>query len=144
MPMYEISPPHIGRSYTSMFEDYGLGAEAAEAVPPPVQKTVTDVVMNDTTGVVANDTDWMEYLSPVIAGLVMAIMSFGVARGFDIDKGKAVKLAVTMGGVTALGHGLSNWLFKHTEPIRQQLPGASGPISAGTPAVAQIPASTTE
>jgi len=135
MPLYEISPPHTGRSYTSPFEDYGLGADEAP-VQVPVQKTVADVVMKD------EGTDWMDYLSPVIAGVVMAIMSFGIARGFEIEKGKAAKLAVTMGGVTALGHGLSNWLFKHTEPLRQQLPGAVGPIPAGQPAVAQIPAST--
>jgi hypothetical protein len=135
MPLYEISPPHTGRSYTSPFEDYGLGAEAS--APASVQKTVADVVMKD------QGVDWMDYLSPVIAGVVMAIMSFGVARGFEIDKGKAAKLAVTMGGVTALGHGLSNWLFKHTEPIRQQLPGATAQIPAGEPSVAQIPSSTT-
>jgi hypothetical protein len=137
MPLYEISPPNIGRSYTSPFEDYGLGAE--EPAPPSVQKTVTDVVMKDDA-----ETDWMAYLSPVIAGLVLSIMSYGIARGFEIDKGKAAKLAITMGGVTALGHGLSNWLFKHTEPIRQQLPGAAGPIPKGEPAVAQIPPATTK
>lgn len=138
MSLYEISPPHIGRSYTSPFEDYGLGAEDTTTAPVAIQKTTADVVMKD------EGVDWMDYLSPVIAGLVLAIMSFGIARGFEIEKGKAAKLAVTMGGVTALGHGLSNWLFKHTEPIRQQLPGAVGPIPAGKPAVAQIPASTTK
>jgi hypothetical protein len=130
MPIYEISPPHTGRSYTSPFHDYGLGAEEAPA-PQAVKKTVVDVVMKE------EETDWMEFLSPVIAGLVMAIMSFGVARGFEIEKGKAAKLAVTMGGVTALGHGLSNWLFKQTEPIRKSLPGAPA-----QPAVAQVPAGT--
>jgi len=135
MSMYEISPPH-GRTYSAPFEDYGLGAE--EAAPVAIQKTTADVVMKD----VGDGVDWMDYLSPVIAGMVLAIMSFGIARGFEIEKGKAAKLAVTMGGVTALGHGLSNWLFKHTEPIRQQMPGAIGPIPEGEPAVAQIPAST--
>lgn len=131
MPLYEISPPHIGRSYTSPFEDYGLGAEEP-APAPPVPKTVADVVMQE------EETDWMAYLSPIIAGLVLAIMSYGVARGFEVDKGKAAQLAVAMGGVTALGHGLSNWLFKHTEPIRKSLPGAA--IAKGEP----IPAATTK
>lgn len=130
MPLYEVSPPH-GRSYTSPFEDYGLGADPTPPAAVPIQKTVSDVVMKD------EETDYMAYLSPVIAGVVMAIMSYGVARKFDVPKDKALGVSVTMGGVTALGHGLSNWLFKHTEPIRQQLPGA-GPIAAGDPNVAQI------
>jgi hypothetical protein len=139
MSLYEISPPYPGRSYTAPFEDYGLGAEEKSTAPIAIPKTTTDVVMKKDEKI-----DWMAYLSPVVAGVVMAIMSYGVARGFEVDKSKAVKLAVTMGGVTALGHGLSNWLFKHTEPIRKQLPGAAGTIPAGKSAVAQIPASTTK
>ena len=132
MPLYEISPPH-GRSYTSPFEDYGLGADDTALAPVVIPKTTADVVMMKD-----KETDWMAYLSPVIAGVVMAVMAYGVSRRFDVQKDKAVKLAVTMGGVTALGHGLSNWLFKYTEPIRKQLPGAIAPIPAGSKDVAQI------
>jgi len=137
MPLYEISPSAPGRSYSQPFEDYGLGAEAEAVAPIPITKTKADVVMT-----AEKETDWMAYLSPVIAGAVMAIMAYGVTRKFDVPKDKALGVAVTMGGVTALGHGLSNWLFKHTEPIRAQLPGATAAIPAGTPAVAQIPAAT--
>ena len=133
MPLYEISPHH-GRSYSSPFHNYGLGDDPSPPAAVPVTKTTSDVVMKDT-----EETDYMAFLSPVIAGVVMAIMAYGVARKFNVEKDKAVGLSVTMGGVTALGHGLSNWLFKHTEPIRQSLPGASvGPIAAGDPNVAQI------
>ena len=137
MPLYEISPPASGRSYSQPFQDYGLGADTTPPAAVAIPKVAADVVMKD------DPVDYMAYLSPVIAGVVMAVMAYGVSRKFNVDKDKATKLAVTMGGVTALGHGLSNWLFKHTEPIRKQLPGA-GAIPAGEPAVAQIPASTTK
>jgi len=123
MPMYEISPGH-SRSYTSPFEDYGLGAEEAPLVAPPV--TTTDVALTQT-----KETDVMEYLSPIIAGSIMAIFVYGVSVNYDVPKDKARQVAVIMGGVTALGHGLSNWLFNKTEPIRQSLVTA-GPIPAGT------------
>lgn len=136
MPLYEISPH--GRRNTDPFEAYGLGADPTPNPVTTFPKTSADVVMKD------DPVDYMAYLSPVIAGVVMAVMAYGVTRKFDVPKDKARGIAVTMGGVTALGHGLSNWLFKHTEPIRQQLPGSAGPIPAGEPAVAKIPESTTK
>jgi len=119
MSLYEISPSH-NRSYTSPFEDYGLGADTA--TPAIVTPTVTDVAMTTPTKTDDDGVDWMAYLSPIIAGGIMAMFSYGVVRKFKVDKDKALGIAVTIGGLTALGHGLSSWLFKHTEPIRKQLP----------------------
>lgn len=124
MPLYEISPPH-NRSYTSPFdeyglEDYGLGDDVAIAAA--VTPAAVDAVMAAPATKVDEGIDWMAYLSPIIAGGIMAMFSYGVVRKFDVNKDKALGIAVTIGGLTALGHGLSSWLFKHTEPIRKQLP----------------------
>lgn len=126
MPLYEISPSHQ-RSYTSPFEDYGLedyGLGDEAAVEAAVAPAAVDAVMATPTAPAAEKegVDWMAYLSPVIAGGIMAIFSYGVVRKFDVNKDKALGIAVTIGGLTALGHGLSSWLYKHTEPIRKQLP----------------------
>jgi len=118
MPLYEIAPQH-NRSYTSPFEDYGLGDDVAVAAA--VTTTEVDAIMAAPTKE-DDGVDWMAYLSPVIAGGIMAIFSYGVARKFKVDEDKSLGIAVTIGGLTALGHGLSSWLFKHTEPIRKQLP----------------------
>lgn len=120
MPLYEIEPQH-NRSYTSPFEDYGLGDDVA--IEAAVTPTSTDAILTAKTAASDDEgVDWMAYLSPVIAGGIMAIFSYGVVRKFDVNKDKALGIAVTIGGLTALGHGLSSWLYKHTEPIRKQLP----------------------
>lgn len=133
MALYEITDQE---SYIHPMHDYGFGAD----VPAPVETTSTDVVLA-TPDTSEGAVDWMTYLSPIIAGVMMAMFSYGVARKFDVEKSKAQKVAVTMGGLTALGHGLSNWMFKQAEPLRQQLPGVAAsvaPIPAGEPAAAPI------
>jgi hypothetical protein len=75
------------------------------------------------------DTGHMAWLSPIISGLIMSLFSYGIARKFKVEKSKALGAAMTMGGVTALGYALSNWLHDKAAPIKAAEPA----IATATP-----------
>ena len=88
------------------------------------------------TGTTAESFDYMKVVSPVVSGLLMTALVYGVARSAQVEKPKAAKTAVVIGSFTLLGQVLGNWLQSKVDDLKRQQ-------QALTPPQAAVPASAT-
>ena len=68
----------------------------------------------------ATSFDYMKVVSPIVSGLVMTALVYGVARSAAVEKPKAVKTAIVIGGFTLLGQVLGNWLQSKVDELKRQ------------------------
>jgi hypothetical protein len=98
---------------TGMYsERHPFGADAApEAGSAIVASTTPPASTLPQTTLGAGAVNWMNALTPVISGLIMATVGYGTARTMSVESRKALGIGVTLGVITAIGQLSSSWLI---------------------------------
>lgn len=85
-------------------------------------------------------TDWAKYAGPALSGLMMALIGYGTARTFDVDRAKAWGIAATLGFSTAIGQIAAGWLRAQTEDALATAKAVAPVTATVVPSTPAVPA----